>query len=67
MRMRGLTRTEKLSATIRLQDIEGAMGSLLMEVLNGKVAAQNLDRLTRLERQVRRFRWKLEAYPELAE
>lgn len=64
---KGLTRNEKLSALAQLKDIEQAIGALLMETLNGKIAAADLDRLNRMEMSIRKFRWKIEDYPELAE
>lgn len=65
MNRRGLPRQLKKSAVLRCDDIEAALVSLLMEVLNGHAYAADLDRVNALAYQVRRLRCRFEEYPEL--
>ena len=65
MKRRRLTRNEKLSATMQLQDIEVALSHVLFETLNCKIALADQDRLVWLAGKVREFRYKVEGYREI--
>lgn len=65
MNRRGLPKRLKRSAVLRCEDIEAALVSLLMEVLNGHAYAADLDKVNALAYQVQRLRCRFEDYPEL--
>ena len=62
---RGLTPQNKQSAVLRCKDIEAALHSLLMDVLNGAAYAADMDRVAALAREVQRLRYRFESYPKL--
>ena len=66
-RRRGLTANDKKSAVLRCKDIEAAMHSLLMDVLNHKAYCGDMDKLLSLLRSMQNLRYRFESYPELQE
>ena len=64
-RVRGLTAECRKSAALRCKDIEEALTSLLLDVLNGQAYAADMDRVAALAREVRRLRYRFESYPVL--
>lgn len=64
-RTRGLTTERRKSAVFRCKDIEVALTSLLLEVLNGQAYAADMDHVAALAREVQRLRYRFESYPVL--
>lgn len=57
-----LTRNEKRSVDMRLQDIHAALHSLLFEVLNGRAYCADLDEVRRLMDRVERLQYRFDGY-----